>query len=497
MDPNAEDGPPRAEIVEVDVDLGESEQPSQFLPIQPPLSSSIFRSALERPQPLPSTPPAAPVSAPPRSPLSPEEEQQSHEEAFQRKLRGEYEAAQTRLGEVVTSNLDRPLRLTAIRLSPQPPTTRPSFLTSLLSPFLAPPNPHTPTWLHPAPPPPESLHDILRTTRALVAHLDRFGIFDMERAGVRLAPVRGGDEDEVELLLALRERGRLFLKAGTEVGGGEGGGNVTARIRNALGGGEAVEMNASIGTKTKSAYQASITTPLLGSPLLSFALSGFSFDRDNTAFASHHENAQGARAKLSAIAPWGTHDLTYEYVRRDITHLAPNASISVREHARPSTKASVIHTWTSDTRDDPWTGTSGRLLKLANEYAGLPGSSDLVHFFKSTLHSHTSRALFQGSNIHYSISSLTTLLFPLSRGTTELPDRTYVGGPNSLRGWKVGGVGLRDGVDSLGGDLSWALGLSLFAPIPKKEHWPLKIHSFLNVGKVVGYQQGEQAFSRL
>lgn len=90
-----------------------------------------------------------------------------------------------------------------------------------------------------------------------MAHLDRFGIFDMDRAGVRLAPVRGGDEDEVELLLALRERGRLFLKAGTEVGGGEGGGNVTARIRNALGGGEAVEMNASIGTKTKSAYQVS------------------------------------------------------------------------------------------------------------------------------------------------------------------------------------------------------------------------------------------------
>lgn len=79
----------------------------------------------------------------------------------------------------------------------------------------------------------------------------------MDRAGVRLAPVRGGDEDEVELLLALRERGRLFLKAGTEVGGGEGGGNVTARIRNALGGGEAVELNASIGTKTKSAYQVS------------------------------------------------------------------------------------------------------------------------------------------------------------------------------------------------------------------------------------------------
>jgi hypothetical protein len=31
--------------------------------------------------------------------------------------------------------------------------------------------------------------------------------------------------------------------------------NVTGRIRNALGGGETIEANASLGTKTKSAYQ--------------------------------------------------------------------------------------------------------------------------------------------------------------------------------------------------------------------------------------------------
>lgn len=75
--------------------------------------------------------------------------------------------------------------------------------------------------------------------------------------------------------------------------------NVTARIRNSLGGAETLELNASIGTKTKSAYQASFTTPVLASPLLSFSLQGFSFDRDNTAFASHREEAKGGRAKLS------------------------------------------------------------------------------------------------------------------------------------------------------------------------------------------------------
>ena len=44
----------------------------------------------------------------------------------------------------------------------------------------------------------------------------------MDHLGVRLEPKRGGDGDEVELVLGLRERGRFFLKSGTEVGGGEG-----------------------------------------------------------------------------------------------------------------------------------------------------------------------------------------------------------------------------------------------------------------------------------
>lgn len=59
-----------------------------------------------------------------------------------------------------------------------------------------------------------------------------------------------------------------------------------------------------------------------------------------------------------------------------------------------------------------------------------------------------------------------------------------------MRGWKVGGMGLRDGTDGLGGDLAWAMGLSVFSPIPKKEHWGLRLHGFMNVGKVVKYRSG-------
>ncbi|KAK6903821.1 hypothetical protein I203_107329 [Kwoniella mangroviensis CBS 8507] len=526
MDPNAEDRPPTIEVVEIDVEAkpqpvsGTAVIDGQNVPLpireeetaggshnvstenqsipppvfQPPMASSIFRTALGQD---PITPP--PSTGKPFLPNEhndsnddPEKIRQLHEEEFQRRLRGEYEQAQRRVGEVVSENMNRPLRLTSIRLSPVPKTTRPGFLNSLLSPFISPPSPSRPSFLNPAPPTPTNLHEILLSTKSLVAYLNEFGIYDMDRVGIRFEPKRGGDPDEIEMVLALREKGRLFLKAGTEVGGGEGGGNVTARIRNLLGGAETLEGNASIGTKTKSAYQVSLTTPLSASPLLSFALSGFSLDRDNSAFASHRERTQGARAKLSAILPWGTHDLQYEVVNRAIDHLTPDASVSIRELAIPSTKSSISHTWTSDTRDDLWTGTKGRLLKFTHEYAGLPGSSEKAKFFKSTTMSQLSRALYSGSQIHYSISSLTTMLFPLfpsHLGSTYLPDRTYLGGPNSVRGWAVGGLGRRDGPDSLGGDLSWALGLSVFAPIPKKEHWPLKLHGFINGGKVVAYDR--------
>jgi hypothetical protein len=39
------------------------------------------------------------------------------------------------------------------------------------------------------------------------------------------------------------------------------------------------------------------------------------------------------------------------------------------------------------------------------------------------------------------------MLIPLSasRAPTSLPDRVFLGGPNSIRGWKIGGIGARDG----------------------------------------------------
>ena len=38
--------------------------------------------------------------------------------------------------------------------------------------------------------------------------------------------------------------------------------------------------------------------------------------------------------------------------------------------------------------------------------------------------------------------------------------------------------------DSLGGNLFWSAGLSLISDIPRKPHWPVKTHLFLNAGRL-------------
>jgi hypothetical protein len=73
-----------------------------------------------------------------------------------------------------------------------------------------------------APNPPQTLHEILLTTKAMAAHLRGFDIFH-DDIDVKFQPAEGGAIGDVDLVLGVREKGRLFLKGGTEIGGGEGG----------------------------------------------------------------------------------------------------------------------------------------------------------------------------------------------------------------------------------------------------------------------------------
>lgn len=70
---------------------------------------------------------------------------------------------------------------------------------------------------------------------------------------------------------------------------------ITGNVKNVFGGAETLSVSSSLGTKTRSATEVSLRTPLVASPLHSLSLTGFSLDRDNTTFASHWEGLKGGR----------------------------------------------------------------------------------------------------------------------------------------------------------------------------------------------------------
>jgi len=99
---------------------------------------------------------------------------------------------------------------------------------------------------------------------------------------------------------------------------------------------------------------------------------------------------------------------------------------------------------------------------------------------------HASRVLHPG--LLFSLGARAGVLHPLTNGddgTAPTPsDRFQLGGPTNLRMFRANSLGPRDGVDSVGGDLFWAAGASLITHLPRKPHWPVKAHAFLNAGQL-------------
>ncbi|EMD31954.1 hypothetical protein CERSUDRAFT_119283 [Gelatoporia subvermispora B] len=393
------------------------------------------------------------------------------EERIARKLRGEYESAVLHLAEVVNNNLHTPLRIASVRVEGAV-HTRESFLGYLVSPFLQEAATAS-DYKH------STLGSILHTTRHIGSLLQETDIFKDVHARLETSRdplARAGD---IDVVFKTREKGRFYLSTSTQVGNNEGGASATCRVRNAFGGAETFEANLSFATQTRMAFQAALSAPLTRDLKTRGELALFGHERDNSAFASCAEGVRGLRAVLrTGTLGQGMHEVAYEAVLRHISNLAPSASISIREAAGQNIKSAVSHTWVRDTRDDRLVGTRGSFLKFFNELAGLGG--DASHY-KTEAQGQFSRALFPGVTVSFAARS--GLLWSLARPAL-FSDRFQLGGPVNVRMFRANGMGPHDGPDSLGGDLYWAAGLSLISDIPKKPHWPVKLHSWVNVGRL-------------
>ncbi|KAF2803777.1 uncharacterized protein BDZ99DRAFT_467906 [Mytilinidion resinicola] len=410
-------------------------------------------------------------------------EEQKREREFNDRLHAQYQKSQSRLFEIIDDNTTRPTTISEIRVLHASHTRR-DFLERIFNPLLS-ANRDGPYTLA------EALADVSNATNKL----QRFDIFK-NPISIYLDKPDPADPSttptDIAIYISAQERGLYTVKTGTEVGHSEGNAFVNAQLRNLFGGAESLNAHASLGTRTRSAYSVGFDTPINSNPDLRFQLNGIASSTLKS-WASHEEVVKGGDTKLRWLTPGGhQHEVGYSGIWRQITGLASNASPTVRNDAGDSFKSSISHTWTKDERDYPLLPSRGYLLKTVSELAGFGPLKGDVAFGK--LQAETQAALPLGSGITFTAGLRGGLLYPLALGgssnsaplPSRLNDRIQLGGPTDVRGFRIGGLGPRDGPDAVGGDVYAAGGASLLFPLPRLgAETPLRIQAFINGGRLL------------
>ncbi|KAI0996611.1 hypothetical protein K3495_g11573 [Podosphaera aphanis] len=424
----------------------------------------------------------------------------------QAKITAEREAsqnakAQERLRELIQSNSTLPVTISSVRLIGGSHTRR-SFLDHILNPLVN--SERGVNW---------TLSKALIEAGTVANKLSRFGIYQpgiftfVDRSN---SIASSENSTPIDIHFKVKERGRISLKTGTDLGNAEGSAYGNLTWRNILGGAESMTLNASAGTRTRSSYQAVFESPVLSDPEKRINIDVFASSTLKP-WASHEEVLKGAGANYSWVTGSGMqHQLRYSGIWRQITGLAADASPTVRHEAGDSVKSSLTHTWMIDRRDHHLLPTRGYLVKTISEIAGWGPLRGDVGFCKSEIESAFAVPIsfpMRESKGKCGVSLTTGLragfLYPMPTGfggeppLSRINDRFQLGGPTDVRGFKASGLGPRDGPDSIGGDVYAAASTNLFIPLPRAGiDKPIRLQIFANAGRLLALSDGTETKDR-
>ncbi|KAI9820198.1 MAG: hypothetical protein M1827_005820 [Pycnora praestabilis] len=420
--------------------------------------------------------------------------QEERERAMNERVHAQYEKAQQRLAELIDTNSTLLVTISSIRVLGAS-HTRKGFLERIFGPLLS-VNQDRPYTLA------EALNEVSISSNKL----HRFDIFNPPISLFidRPSPSEASSTpNDIAIYLSVREKSRLLLKTGTDLGNAEGSAYGNLLWRNVFGGAESLNLNASLGTRTRSSYSVAFDTPVLSNPDVRWEVDGLQSSTQKS-WASHEEALKGAATKFKWMsAGGGRHELGYSGTWRQITGLAGNASPTVRADAGDTFKSSITHTWVRELRDNPLLPTRGRYMKTLLELAGWGPLKGDVAFLKSEVESQAAVPIpipgIEGdSGISFTTGFRAGLLHPLAisgKGqeqpqASHINDRFLLGGPTDVRGFRLSGLGPRDGLDAVGGDVYAAGSANLLFPFPRVGvASPLRIQAFINGGRLLALKR--------
>ena len=297
----------------------------------------------------------------------------------------------------------------------------------------------------------------------------------------------------------------------------------TARLNNALGYCEGVEATVAKGSQQSLSFSLSAQQPrLFGGREGAEAR----LEQSTRSLVPHCSYSELVRSVVFGLTDGGAADsgalsgaqrLDYELSWRTLSDPGLRASRSVARGLGHSLKSSLRHGWAVDARDSPHQPSQGWAARTVLELAGLgPG----VRFLKGEAEGQVALPL-PWPQTALALTLRCGLILPwgggggpaVSRpgrgapggGRTHLCDRFYLGGPDSLRGFRTRGVGPSDarrppppgapeadsesggGRDALGGDFMASALAAVTFPIPYQPLAEVGVHghAFVNAGTLL------------
>lgn len=322
--------------------------------------------------------------------------------------------------------------------------------------------------------------------RKSTQRLEKLGFFE----DVNVTPVRGGDESKMNLKIDVKER----PTGAFSIGGGYSSvdrfiGMAEISQRNLLGRGQDLTLRAQTSARS-TRYNLSFTEPYLFDTKWAAGIDLFNWERE---YDDYTKKSKGGGLRLAyplsdEMRLYGG----YRYEYADLTDVRPDISPIIRESLDIHLTSAVSAAIERDTRNSYVDPTSGSINSLSVEYAGGALGGDSA-YTKLHLKSGWFFPVFWDTVVH--VNGGIGYVVENTGGKLPVYEKFYLGGLNSVRGFKFGDISPVDPVtgDRIGGEEMLLLNLEYIFPIIKKAG--LKGVLFFDAGnaftKSEGYDVGD------
>jgi outer membrane protein insertion porin family len=174
---------------------------------------------------------------------------------------------------------------------------------------------------------------------------------------------------------------------------------------------------------------------------------------------------------------------TYTLSERDVYDIPSGSSLYITNEEGVSSLSQISQTLSFDYVDDDQTPTSGLLMDLTTDFAGLGGSAKYVRLSPDIAYYIPLEHVFGNKAWVLKFSGTGGYIIPTFGYQTHIIDRFFLGG-DSLRGFADGGVGPHDIAtgDTLGGQIMWSQSTELQFPTPLPPDLGIQGFAFVDTG---------------